>query len=254
MIDLLTTILSTTAGAIIALILVLALLSTIIGLFVFAIRQGREVSLWPPRIGPREIPKELRIEGRRLFQYEGYYPVDIEPQSNRPSLNPETYVRALEFFLRKDKFDRLAAMDLVYLRQDNKTHSGDLLPSHADETYNRLIDKYDLTHFESTYAEETRRLFRNIKRIVNDIGDTLRGIGFEIILHDVRNPLRSIIAISNSEEVSQRSLHGPSTRFVVQYVKHQGKHLLEAFNDDGRKVGYPKQFTSTKKVKATTTP
>ncbi len=156
-------------------------------------------------------------------------------------------------FLLGNQHDRLAAMDLVYLREDNRQSLGDVLAPEHEPLYQRLIEKYELAHFQSNYSIESERLFSNTIRIVNDLGDMLSGIYFEIILHDVRNPLRSIIAIKNSEEVSQRRMHGPSTRFVVQYVKHQGRHLIDAM-ESGSKVAYPKQFTTTRKVKATTTP
>jgi len=193
-----------------------------------------------------------KITGKRLFEYKGYYPVDIATRSNLPSLNPEIFLKALNFFLEKAN-DRLAAMDLVYLREDNRRHLGDVLRPEGVHAYEQLIAKYDLSHFQATYSRETRRLFRNVERIVDDLGDTLRGVYFEIILHDVRNPLRSIIAVKNSNEVSKRRINDPSTRFVVQYVKNQGKDLIDAM-ESGSKVAYPKQFTKERQLKATTTP
>jgi len=74
-----------------------------------------------------------------------------------------------------------------------------------------------------------------------------------MLLHNVRNPLRSIIAARNSERISGRKLFDPSTRFVVQYVKNQGRELIRAMQGGG-KVSYLKQFHRTKQVKATTTP
>ena len=198
------------------------------------------------------VTSESKIDGCRLFQYAGYYPIDLATGSNKPSLNSQVFAKAIRFFLRK-KYDRLAAMDLVYLREDNRCHGVDVLLPKYLELYRQLIDKYDLYDFQKYPSRETEALLGNARQIVHDLGDTLKGVSFEILLHDVRNPLRSIIAVKNSDEVSNRRLNDPSTRFVVQYVKHQGKHLLGAF-DAGSKVAYPKQFTSTKKVKATTTP
>ena len=207
------------------------------------------------RLGFRERreagTRQRTIKGRRLFEYEGLYPVDIAPRTNLPSLNSDTYVHALRYFLKEDVHDRLAAMDLVYLREDNRQHLGDVLPTEETNPYEQLIDKYSLEEFQVTYSQEARGLFRNVERIVNDLGDTLSGVNFEVLLHDVRNPLRSIIAVKNA--FSGRRLYDPSTRFVVQYVRHQGKHLIEAMQS-GSLVAYPKQFTQGKRVKATTTP
>jgi len=67
-------------------------------------------------------PRLKRIQGRRLFQYPGYYPIDLEPGTNRPLANRDTYAKAVEYLLDPSRFDRLAAMDLVYLRADNLLH------------------------------------------------------------------------------------------------------------------------------------
>lgn len=194
-----------------------------------------------------------KIEGKRLFQHEGYYPIDIAPGTNIPSLNPEIYLKAIKYLLEEDNYDRLAAMDLVYLREDNLVEEGDVLSYTDLPLYENLIKRYSLQEFVSNFREENKRVFRNFVRIVNDIGATLKDVYLEILLHDVRNPIRSIIAARNSEHISGRKLYDPSTRFVVQYVKNQGRLLIKEM-EAGSKVGYLKQFHHTKQVKATTTP
>jgi len=230
-------------------------------LVLVAFRQGREIALWPPKVGPRPSETKSRrnrsfsqdtIPGKRLFTYKGYYPVEIAEGSNRPSLNSEVYAEALCYFLSDAAEDQLAAMDLVYLREDN-LNIRDVLRARDRDLYERLVTKYQLRDFRREYRRETDRLFENIKRVIDDLGRTLRGVRFEILLHDVRNPLQSIIAEANAAEVSKRQVGDPSTRFVVNYVKHQGRSIIEAM-ESGNKVAYQKQFTRTKKVKATTTP
>lgn len=214
-----------------------------------AIRTGMR------RAGRGDQPVAGRIEGRRLFEHEGYYPIDIAPGTNRPSLNSEIFSRAIRHFLEDEHHDRLAAMDLVYLREDNLDLVGgsDVLLPGDRPFYEQLVEKYGLLRFIENFRQENERVFGNFIRIVNDIGDTLRGVHFEILLHNVRNPLRSIIAARNSEEVSGRLLYDPSTRFVVQFVRNQGKLLITAMQGEG-KVSYLKQFNRTRRVKATTTP
>lgn len=75
----------------------------------------------------------------------------------------------------------------------------------------------------------------------------------EFVLHNVRNPIRSIIALRNTEELSKRKKFDPSTRFVVQFVKDQGRKFNTGIIE-GSKIAYPKQFNKTKRVKATTIP
>ncbi|HJQ32080.1 MAG TPA: PAS domain-containing protein [Pyrinomonadaceae bacterium] len=211
--------------------------------------RGRPLRDWAP-CGP---DKAGLVEGKRLFQHSGYYPISLAPGTNVPSLNRQIFLKAVHYFLRDDCYDRLAAMDLVYLREDNIDRKGDILPDTALPLYENLIEKYDLLDFIENFGEENAQIFGNFKRLVNDLGDTLSDIYLEILLHNVRNPLRSIIAARNTERVSGRSLYDPSTRFVIQYVKNQGRRLVRAL-EGGSEVSYLKQFTPTKRVKATTTP
>ena len=133
-----------------------------------------------------------RIEGRHLFEYSGFYPISISPTTNEPSLKPSVFVKAMNHFLNEEN-DKLAVMDLIYLRETSRKPIGDVLPKKEKETYSNLVQKYDLEDFITNLSEESDTFFKNTIRIVNDIGDTLSGVYFEIILHDVRNPLRSII-------------------------------------------------------------
>lgn len=193
-----------------------------------------------------------RVPGHRLFQHGEYYPVDLEEGTNRPSINAERFGKAVKYLL-DDADDPLAATDLVYLRVDNLPHAPDVLPTNRLQQYEAFVRKYRLEAFIANFEQEKHRVFRNYVRLVNDIGGTLRDVFFEILLHDVRNPIRSIIAAQNSERVSGRRVFDPSTRFVVQYVRNQGRELFAAM-EGGSKVAYFKQFTRTKQVKATTTP
>ena len=195
---------------------------------------------------------ESRIEGKRLFEHPGLYPIDVAPKTNLPSLNRKIFIKAIEHFLKDENYDRLAAMDLVYLREDN-FEDGDVLKKGDLRLYKALVQKYDLLEFIATFKEEDREMFGNFRRIVNDLGETLKDVHLEILLHNVRNPIRSIIACRNSEKISQRKLGDPSTRFVVQYLRDQGRRLIRAMHS-GSKVSYLKQFHRTKQVKATTTP
>ena len=195
---------------------------------------------------------KARIEGKRLFEHRGYYPIDIAPKTNIPSLNHKIFLKAIKYFL-NEKYDRLAAMDLVYLREDNIKDKYDVLNDKDLSLYEKLVQKYDLIEFIEKFEEEDAELFRNFVRIVNDIGDTLKDVYMEILLHNVRNPIRSIIACRNSESISERKLFDPSTRFVVQYVTNQGRRLIRAMQS-GSKVNYLKKFHKTTYVKATTTP
>lgn len=197
----------------------------------------------------REVPVE-RVPGLRLFQHRGYYPIVLSA-SNEPSIDTKMFGDAIDFLLAQS--DRLAAMDLVYLREDNSGDGPDVVPDSHLARYDALVEKYRLHGFISDFDVEKKRVFRNYIRLVDDMGKTLEGVFLEILLHDVRNPIKSIIAAQNSDTVSRRKIGDASTRFVVQYVRDQGRHLIAAM-EGGSKVAYVKQFSRTKKVKATTTP
>lgn len=200
------------------------------------------------------VSKNLGIlEGKRLFQYKGLYPINLEPETDRPSLNKELFNKAIDYFLREDVYDRLAASDIVYLRKDNLNHQEDILAEDYVEKYAELVDKYDLTEFIRNFKQENHKVLSNYIRIIDEFGQTLQNCGIEILLHNVRNPLRSVVAAQNTANISTRKLYDPSTRFVVEYVKYQGKHLIKAFEGEG-KISYEKKFKNGKIVKATTTP
>jgi predicted transcriptional regulator YheO len=204
-----------------------------------------------------KLQKELsevreEIPGKRLYQHRGYYPIDIEQSSNIPKLNREKFLAAINYFL-YDEYDRLAVTDLVYLREDNIDAFGDILKNEDFPQYLQLIEKYELELFVRNLDSENKYLFSNLKKIIHDIGDTLKDCCIEILLHNIRNPIRSIVALRNTEEISKRKKYDPSTRFVVQFVKDQGRKFNQGINE-GSKISYPKQFNKTKQVKATTIP
>jgi len=190
------------------------------------------------------------IAGKRLFEYKGYYPIDLINGRN-PIFSKSIFFKAIKYFSKHR--DDMAATDLVYLWEANRGHIEDYFTEDETDRYNNFIAHYNIRHFLNEFESEHKRIFSNYIKLVNDIGDTLQGVFFEILLHDVRNPIRSIIACRNTEGLSNRKVGDPSTRFVVQYVKEQGRRLLKAI-ESGDKVAYRKQFESHEFVKATTTP
>jgi hypothetical protein len=210
---------------------------------------GRPLRAWAPDDDDEQGP----IKGKRLFQHKGYYPIDLAPETNAPSLNREVFLKALHYFLEDDHYDRLAAMDLVYLRVDNSEEDWDLVPESAQPLYDKLVKKYDLADFIKNFEEENKRVLGSLVRLVNDVGDTLKGVYCEILLHNVRNPIRSLIAVRNTGGISERRLYDPSTRFVVQYITNQGEQLIKALQGN-TKVSYKKELSPGKWVKATTIP
>lgn len=195
------------------------------------------------------------IAGKRLFEHRGYYPIKLARKTNVPSLDAKIFVAAIEHLLEKKHYDRLAAMDLVYLREENFRIDGqDVLKDQPSLVrYETLVRRYDLLDFICNIPDEDAQLFGNYRRLVDDIGETLKGTFLELLIHNVRNPVHSIIACKNTESVSGRKLLDPSTRFVVQFVEDQGRKLVRAM-EGGDKIAYIKPLQKDRRVKATTTP
>ena len=194
--------------------------------------------------------KHAEIPGKRLFTYKDYYPIKLDHE-HKPSINPKIYVKALRLFLSEEVNDRLAAMDLIYLRENNLAHIEDFLSTDELKLYHQLLVKYEID--ADSFSNKNDISLKNYIRIINNLGDTFKGVNAEFLLHNVRNPIRSIVAARNTEKISGRKIGDPSTRFVYQYVVHQGKTLLQSM-EDGSKVAYLKQFKKNKQVKATTIP
>lgn len=194
--------------------------------------------------------RPTNLVGKRLFEYEGFYPIELV-NGRFPVFSRPIFFKAIEHFL--TTHDDMAATDLVYLWESNRGHINEQFSENERDTYDNFINHYNIRAFLDEFEAEHKRIFSNYIKLVDDIGDTLKGVFFEILLHDVRNPIRSIIAARNSEDISKRKVGDASTRFVVQYVKEQGRRLLRSL-ETGDKVAYKKQFELKKFVKATTTP
>lgn len=194
--------------------------------------------------------RNTTLVGKRLFEYKGYYPIDLI-NGRIPVFSKNTFFKAIKYFTKYH--DDMAATDLIYLWEANREHIDDKFSKKEKVEYENFINHYNANHFLNEFVSEHERIFSNYIKLVDEIGGTLKGVFFEILLHDVRNPIRSIIAAGNSEDVSGRKVGDPSTRFVVQYVKEQGQRLLTSL-EIGDKVAYRKQFESDKFLKATTIP
>lgn len=197
--------------------------------------------------------RNRQLDGQRLFKYPEFYPIDLT-EGRFPVFVKSKFVKALSYFT-DTHYDELAATDLAYLYLSNFSdfESKDRLDESEKHLLHGLEDKYRLRRFIDEMEREHEEIFGNYKRILTDLGEMLKGVYFEAILHDIRNPFRSIIVAANSQQVTKRPVGGPSTRFVVQFVKDQGDQLLDAMSN-GSKVCYLKKFEKDKFLKAATTP
>jgi predicted transcriptional regulator YheO len=164
------------------------------------------------------------------------YPITSDQYGNI-SLNTSTFIDAANFLLKTE--NPKAAADLLYLGQSNNINL--LLNNDEKGIYAKLHHHYDYSEFE-LINEYKNDLFHVYRDIVNGIGQTFSGTGIEIVLHDVRNPLKSIVAIQNP--ISGRRLDDPNTNFGLELIKdysiipHPGRSYIsyELTLNDGRRI------------------
>jgi Predicted nucleotide-binding protein containing TIR-like domain/YheO-like PAS domain len=202
-------------------------------------------------IGPK--PDNARIEGKRLFQYPDLYPIYYDKKANKPEVDQKKFVKCIEHLLHDRNYDKLAAFDLAYLREDNVIFRTDLCPPNHKKKYDELVAKYNLNEPIAMIEADKKSFFNNYIQIVHDLGKLFRGINAEIILHNIMNPLRSMIAVANTDEVSRRSASGPITEFAVNFILHQGLRT-ERPKEGGSYCSYHKILDGKIDVKAATIP
>jgi hypothetical protein len=158
--------------------------------------------------------KEIYIDslpGRALASYPNLYPVTHDQKGNL-SLDVALFMEAVNYLL--ENKDPRATADLIYLGQSNNVNL--LLNNSEKHRFAMLYDHSEYIEFEliNKYKNDLFYIYRDI---VNGIGRTFQGTGVEIVLHDTRNPLKSIVAIQNS--ISGRRLGDSTTNFGLELIK-----------------------------------
>lgn len=163
------------------------------------------------RPDPVEIPTRV-LMGKPLAAHEDLYPVRTNPKGT-PYLDKQIFEKAVEQFT-KDP-DPRAIADLIYLGNSNNIELA--LPAGARERYLKLAST---PAYAAVASADTNRehLLQTYRDIVNGIGLTFVGTPVEIVLHDTRNPLMSIVALQNP--ISGRRIGDPNTNFGVQLIKN----------------------------------
>ena len=177
--------------------------------------------------------KERRHYGKRLEEYD-FYPYVIN-RDNFPEFSPKDFRLGMHYFLRN--FDARAARHLIFIGEQNNVR-GQLEPA-EQKIYARLFARYD----GNKVADDTREYLENFHRIVHLVGKSFPNIGIEILLHDLSNPSRSLVALENN--VTGRHLQDGTTNLVIDLKKRL------AANED--KLNYELNLGS-RKFKCTTIP
>jgi class 3 adenylate cyclase len=174
-------------------VLVIGLLVAV-GVIAFAVGRRR------PSTSPALPPSE-----RRLEEYD-FYPFVVDANGH-VEFDPDAFDTAVRHLLLEESNAR-AARELIVIGEQNlvrETFSTDSL-----HHYKQLYDRYDGDAVQS----ENDVYLESYVRIVHQIGRSFPNTGIEILLHNLVNPSRSLIAIENGE-VTGRQVGSGATNLVL---------------------------------------
>ena len=149
--------------------------------------------------GPTTEPME-----RRLEEYD-FYPF-VVTSSGHVEFNADAFDRAAAHFLQERNLR--AARELIVIGEQNLVR--DTLPSERLSRYKELYAAYD----GDGVVSDNDAFLENYKRIVNQIGRSFPNTGIEVLLHNLVNPSRSLVAIENGD-VTGRSVGSGATNLVL---------------------------------------
>lgn len=181
------------------------------------------------------------LPGQPLASFE-FYPV-VSDEYGKLSIDKNKFVEAVKFL--RDRPSPKAIADLIYLERSNNISL--LLSDEEKRLYNTLIDQSE--YDDVRHANEHKdKIFLVYKDIVNGIGKTFSNTNIEIVLHDTRNPLKSVVAIQNP--ISGRRLGDPTTNFGLELIKNYS--LVSTTGTSF--ISYPLKLKDGRDIKSSTVP
>jgi predicted transcriptional regulator YheO len=175
-----------------------------------------------------------RMRGRSLDDYD-FYPY-ASTRENFAEFSLKDFRLGMHYFLRNA--DPRAARQLLFIGEQNDVRSQ--LDAAEREAYERLHAKYD----GKSIADDTHEFLDNYRNLVRLFGRTFPQMGVEVLLHDLSNPTRSIVAIEGGETTG-RSLAMGTTTLLIDLKRRR------AMNQD--KLNYELNIGS-RRFKCTTVP
>jgi class 3 adenylate cyclase len=141
---------------------------------------------------------------KRLEEYD-FYPFTVD-DTGHVEFDPETFNNAVTQLLSEHN-DR-AAGELIVIGEQNLVR--DTFPTDWLKNYKLLYEKYD----GDEVVSNNDRYLENYVRIVHHLGRSFPNTGIEVLLHNLVNPSRSLVAIENGE-VTGRSVGSGATNLVL---------------------------------------
>ena len=141
---------------------------------------------------------------RRLEEYD-FYPFVVNPDGH-VEFSADAFNEAVAYLL--EERNEHAARELIVVGEQNLVR--DTFPSDRLQRYKELYAAYD----GDAVVSDNDAFLENYKRIVNQIGRSFPNTGIEILLHNLVNPSRSLVAIENGA-VTGRSIGSGATNLVL---------------------------------------
>jgi predicted transcriptional regulator YheO len=188
----------------------------------------------------KDLPSYL--PGKPLASYGDLYPVQADDEGHL-YLDKARFVKAVEYFTRNPS--PKAVSDLVYLGQSNNVPM--MLSDAEKHLYKALITSPAYVGIPEI-NKQSDKVFQVYRDIVNGIGQTFAGTGVEIVLHDTRNPLQSVVAIQNP--ISGRRLGDSTTNFGLELIKNYSVVTSRGSSF----ISYPLRLKDGRQIKSSTIP
>lgn len=157
--------------------------------------------------------KQRLSKGKNLEEYD-FYPFNVDKE-NFAAFDLQRFRLGMHYFMKK--YDYTAARQLLFLGEQHRVR--DLLDGVDLKVYEALYKKYQ----GKTIEEDSTEYLENYKRIVRLMGNTFKGLGIEILLHDLMNPSKSIVAIEEGG-VTGRTLGNGTTNLVIDLKKRRDRN------------------------------
>jgi class 3 adenylate cyclase len=153
-----------------------------------------------------------REEQLRLEEYD-FYPFAVTA-AGHVEFDAAAFEAAVEYLLTHRNVR--AACELIIIGEQNLVR--DTFGTHEIERYKRLFAAYD----GDRILRDNTAFLENYRRIVRLLGQSFPNTGIEILLHDLVNPVHSIVAIENGA-VTGRTLGDGTTKLLLD-LKTRGQH------------------------------
>lgn len=151
--------------------------------------------------------------GRNLEQYD-FYPFVVD-EHGFPQFSPGLFERGVKHLL--ENVDAQAAGQMIIIGEQNGVRYQ--LQPEALTAYEKLHQRYG----GKQLLQDSSDFLENYRRVVRLFGNTFRGMGIEILLHDLVNPAHSITCIAGGE-VTGRTEGMGTTQLVMDLKRRRMLH------------------------------